>query len=297
MAQSEIKRTRNRNYVFTDFELLNWEGIYETNKRIIRYIGLGREVCPKTGTPHLQGFIQLHVAKELTFVKKLTQSDSLHLERMIGTVKQNMTYCSKGGEFTEYGTPTQQGARTDILDVFHAIRSGEDLFTISSDNPELFCKYRNGINQYKEMHNDKSAPKWRMVEVIFITGPTNTGKTRRAMEEATFQINGYELEWWNGYDSDDVICIDEYNNDIPITKLLKYLDGYKLRLPIKGGFTFAKWHKVYITSNLRLEELHTQAKPEHIKALRRRITKVIDLWPIGEEEEVIFNIQKNNFLE
>jgi hypothetical protein len=93
------------------------------------------------------------------------------------------------------------------------------------------------------------------------------------MEEVDFKISGDALQWWDGYDGEKSILIDEYDNQIPITRLLNLLDGYHLRLPVKGGFTYAAWTKVIITTNLNPLELHPNAKQQHRAALHRRINR------------------------
>ena len=42
-----------------------------------------------------------------------------------------------------------------------------------------------------------------------------------------------------------------------------------------------------ITTNLKLEELHAQAKQAHRDALFRRITKIEDMWQEPERNEVV----------
>ncbi len=106
------------------------------------------------------------------------------------------------------------------------------------------------------------------------TGPTGTGKTRACYDSDAFMIHGDSLDWWDGYCGEKTLVIDEYSNQISLTKLLGILDGYQLRLPIKGGFTYARWTTVKITTNLG--ELHEKAKWEHRCALERRVTNTIN---------------------
>ena len=105
------------------------------------------------------------------------------------------------------------------------------------------------------------------------------------MEEAEYRIQGTQLSWWQDYDGEKCICIDEYNNDVPIGEMLNLLDGYQLRLNVKGSHTYANWTKVYITTNLKLDELHANAKQAHRDALFRRITTIIDTWEDADYDE------------
>jgi len=67
-----------------------------------KYAIFGRETCPKTGKPHLQGFVSLHKEKLLTGIKKLFPDGFAHLEIAKGTCKQNKDYCSKVLKIIDY---------------------------------------------------------------------------------------------------------------------------------------------------------------------------------------------------
>lgn len=266
-----------RNWCFTDFELLDWKSIFENNQEYIRYICFGKEICPKTEKVHYQGWIQLSKLKTLGGVKKLANSKAIHLECCKGDEFDNDKYCTKDGNYIKLGNFITQGNRSDLHKIKDDIFNGKKLVDVLKDDPISYCKYRNGIRDMSSYYNQESTKEFRKVEVILLHGKTASGKTRKAMEEATYKINGDDLAWWDGYDGDKCICIDEYDNNIPITKLLNILDGYQLRLNIKGSHTYANWNKVYITSNLELDEIHSQAKPEHRRALFRRISKIYEI--------------------
>lgn len=267
---------RSRNYCFTDFEILEWETIYNDNIDIIRYICVGQEFCPKTEKLHLQGWIQFHNPKSLRQVKKIAQSNKLHIEACRGSEKTNDKYCKKDGKYKSWGTFKSQGQRTDLEACKLLIDQGKKLYEIAQNYFPTFVRYFKGLERYKTYKEEEERGEWRNVEVIVLSGKTGSGKTKAAMMNASYKIEGSSLDWWDGYNGETSICIDEYDNDVKITKLLNLLDGYKLRLPIKGGFTYANWNKVYITTNLTEEQLHPQAKQEHRKALDRRITHWID---------------------
>jgi len=268
---------QSKNWCFTDYEFLDMNGIYESNKDIIAYIGWGREVCPTTKKEHYQGWIQFFKKKRLGGVKTAFNSKSIHVESCIASEKFNEEYCQKDGKFEFRGSFTIQGARNDLELIKQKILEGATLDEIIMYDFSTYCRYKNGIEKFCEIVLAKNLSKFRAVEVIYIWGKTGTGKTRFAMEQCDFKIEGYNLKWWGGYNGEKCILIDEYNNDLKITKLLNLLDGYKLRLDVKGGHTYANWNKVYITSNLSVEALHGSARGVHKEALMRRITQVIHM--------------------
>lgn len=244
------------------------------------YCVVGEEVG-ESGTPHLQGYMKFAKKKSL---KKVGDE----LEKLLGKrpytdvckggPKKAIEYCKKDGKITEWGEVPKQGRRTDLEKAAEMVKEGKRLIEVAEEVPATFIRYHRGIEKMQQLYIKERASEWRDVEVIFITGPTGTGKTRKAMEseESVYKIQGDQLKWWDGYEGEKTILIDEYANDVKITTLLSLLDGYKLRLPVKGGFTYAGWTKVFITSNLF--ELHDQAKDAHREALQRRISKTISYW-------------------
>lgn len=245
-----------------------------------RYLIVGTEICPTTGRKHFQCYIELHKPQRAAYIKKIFNDKTIHIEKRLGTRDQAREYCKKDGDFVEFGEwISGQGHRSDLKKITDKIvNDGLKITDLMIEEPEIYCRYRNGLRDIAAEAAKRASQEFRQVEVIVISGPTGCGKTRVAMEEATYKIEGSQLNWFDGYDSDECILIDEYDNDVQITKLLNLLDGYALRLPVKGSHTYANWKKVYITTNLKRQELHKQAKSAHRDALFRRITEFRDLW-------------------
>lgn len=268
-------RVRSRNYCFTDFKIIDLDAIYKANETVIRYLCWGKETCPKTKKIHQQGWIQMVNPKDFTVVFKLL-GGKVHLEKMLGTEFQNSKYCKKEGVFEERGQFESMGFRSDLEDIKKRLDVGETMYGISQHHFGDCIRYHNGFGKYKEWRLKESTKNFRKIEVIVHAGKTGSGKTRKAVEENPdhFLIHGDDLKWFDGYTGEKVLIIDEYSNQVPITRMLSLLDGYQLRLAVKGGFTYANWTKIIITTNLDI--LHVNAKPEHIEALERRVTEIID---------------------
>ena len=267
-----------RNWAFTDFKLLDMNSLYHDNIDTIRYLCYGEEICPKTKKTHYQGWIQFVNKKTMGGVKRIFKSKCIHLEQMRSTELNNDKYCKKDNKFKTFGKYKCQGERTDLEAIKHDIEIGKPMINIAKDYFSDFIRYKSGFIKYRELHLKKTTKEFRNVNVVLKTGKTNTNKTRSAVENNpdAYKIQGHSMKWWDGYEGEKTIIIDEYNNDIGITQLLSILDGYQLRLPIKGGFIYANWTKVIITTNLRT--LHSNAKEEHINALNRRINTIISTW-------------------
>ncbi len=273
------KFKQSRNWCFTDFKMLDYDEIYKSYKDIIRYIGIGKEICPKTGRAHIQGWIQFVNKKTLGGVKRILRSKEIHLETCRGTEIENDRYCGKEADFTHIGDFKIQGQRTDLEAIKKDLDEGKPMLSIAQNYFSDFIRYFKGFQKYRELVQKDLGKAFRKVKVKLLTGPTGSGKTRYAMEykpSETYKITGSQLGWFDGYEGESILVIDEYSNDVKITQLLNILDGYQLRLPVKGGFTYARWTQVFITTNL--EELHLAAKPAHRDALHRRITSVESFW-------------------
>lgn len=259
---------------FTDFQ--KYTELYTEYSDIIRYIIVGKEIAPTTGKMHGQGFIQFKTKRRFNTVKK-TLPPGVHLSTMKARDSQQAAdYCKKDNHYKEYGTHIKQGQRTDLEQTLHEIKHGATDYEIASNHGQLFVQYGKRLQHYRQVMLQQQTKQFRKLTVEYVYGTTGTGKTRSAVEESKedyFMIQGDQMDWWDGYQGEKHLIIDEYSNQVPITKLLNYLDGYQLRLPIKGGFTYAAWDKVTITSNLQPGELHPNAKPEHQQALTRRIHK------------------------
>nr|QTE03493.1 MAG: replication-associated protein [Fringilla montifringilla CRESS-DNA-virus sp.] len=281
--ETDIKNKKVRHWALT-----LWEDPQIKLPEGVRYAIYGDEICPKSGRRHWQTYIELNAPQRFSWVKN-TYGQTAHVSPKKKTREQARDYCKKDGKFEEYGKWIKgQGHRTDLDDLIEDIAQGANVDEIIENHPREYLRYPKGINDMVNSHVKINAPKWRNVEVILITGPTGCGKTREAMENGVTHVqDAYDLKWWDGYHKDEVILLDEYDNDNDIKKELRLLDGHKKRLEIKGGTTYAYFTKVYITTNLKIHEIHPKAKPEHRRALFRRFSKIISHW--NWDDEVLGN--------
>jgi len=251
----------------------------------VKYGTIGKEVG-ESGTPHLQGYLHFH--KKMSLKKVHEEMTALlgtrcFIEPTKGTPQQASGYCQKDGDFVEWGEQPKMGKRVDLDEAYKDARSDMKMIDVADKHTGTYIRYFKGIERVRQLHNEAEAEDFRMVEVVVHSGPTGCGKTRAAMTEAgIYKIQGDQLKWFDGYEGQKTILIDEYSNNVPITMLLSLLDGYKLRLPVKGGFTYARWTKVHMTTNLKRDEMHDQAKPEHREAMWRRITHWKSYWSLTD---------------
>ncbi len=250
------------------------------------YLVYQREAGNETHKEHWQGYAEFKSAKSVKAIQKTCGIPNAHLENAKGTPTEAAEYCMKeetrlaGTEFKEHGErmpDPEQGKRNDILELRNKALNASSKTELLDDDAIIpsMAKYGRFAEQCMMAGLKKRTREFRHVEVIIHWGKAGTGKTRKAYEDGAHMIDMSKSEWWDGYDGEKTILIDEFDgSETSITRILRLLDGYQCRLPIKGGFTYAQWTKVYITSNIDPDLWNwDRATPEQIIGLNRRITK------------------------
>lgn len=146
----------------------------EEVKRII----YGRETCPTTGTPHLQGFVMFDKPKRWSWVTALLDG-RCHWEKaknLAGAWK----YCKKEGDFWEKDTGPGQGARSDWENIREMIREGADDLDLLMANPSIFARCGNGIERIRSVLAEKRT---RMTKCTWYYGESGTGKSTYALKK------------------------------------------------------------------------------------------------------------------
>lgn len=262
--------SRHRNWVFTinnytDEEYKNLENVE------CKYIVYGKEKGEKEKTEHIQGYVELNLPVNLQKIKKII-CERGHFELRRGTAEQASKYCKKDGDFIEKGEISKQGRRTDIESLVEDIKDGKNLREIIERNPEQFIKYNRGIEKMKNIL--VTPKKWREIKVIVFIGKTGVGKTKEAMQsESVYKLNEPNNRnlWFDNYAGEKRLVIDDFSGWINYRNLLTLLDGYPYRCEIKGGYIWAEWEEVYITSNEMIENWY---KNYDLSPLKRRITEI-----------------------
>lgn len=239
------------------------------------------ESCPSSGRKHLQGYIEYNSPLRIAAVKRHL-GERVHLEPRRGTREQAIAYCEKeetrvegpwrAGDLGQF----QPGKRTDLDNVAEAITSGKELSSIVEEFPVSYIKYRRGIEALYARVSRPSRMAWREVSVLVYYGAAGTGKTRSAIEESGedfYILDQGERLWFDGYEGQRNLIIDDFYGWIKWGTLLRILDGHPYRCEIKGSFVWAAWTRVFITSNQPPSSWYpTVSDPQLRRALERRIS-------------------------
>lgn len=259
---------------------LDWARSYPATLKSVRYHCFSQEVG-ENGTPHLQGYTAWTTTMSLeTFKRKA--GGRLHYEQNTqGSAVQNRSYCAglvekKGNKlnptFEEFGELPAQGDRTDWRKAVEQVRARLPVVDVIAEQPHLLPTIR-ALERYASL--SRQPPIDRDVRVLYIEGPAGCGKTRAIREAYPDAYWKPEGEWWDGYEGQPVVVLDDYYSDIRYQQLLRVLDRYPLRLPVKGGFVPAEYTTVLITSNALLDEQYPNQLGKRRQALYRRVHCVI----------------------
>lgn len=242
-------------------------------EEIVTYLVYGKEVG-ESGTRHLQGYIELSRRWRLTQIKRLLGRRA-HIEARRGTSQEADEYCKKDDTHPFiYGTLSipRQGNRSDLSALQESLRNGRNLRFIAEEHFGQFLRYQRGITAYRLINSIQRT--WQ-TQVIVYWGATGTGKTSAVHENLPSLDSLYTHvgnNWFDGYDGQPIVLFDDFSGaDFKLPYLLKLLDRYPMKVPIKGGFVEWAPYEIYITSNLDPKDWFPNAHAEHVAALFRRI--------------------------
>lgn len=168
-VETSDKGRRYRAWVFT---INNWTQEDLERCRLLkdtcRYTIFGREVAPTTGTRHIQGYAYFTNALTMSALsKKLPRA---RLEQAKGNPGENREYCSKEGDFEEYGDIPEQGKRTDILEVKTVLDTTGSMLAAYESHFNATARMHSGFEKYLKLKGmSNGSAKMNKVEIRTIS--------------------------------------------------------------------------------------------------------------------------------
>lgn len=277
----KAKKTRQANHWC--FTIYDREWCYDGQDENMRYMVAQEEVCPETRNVHWQGYAEFYQkVSGLACRRSLRPYDTdFHNEERQGSRDQARAYCmdpeKERPEDSYFPGPQEfgfwikgPGGRSDLKRVIHEQNDGMTVKQIAEQYGETYIRNFRGISM-RAMHVAKK-PEWRKLEVSVHYGPKGTGKSHTAMLTGAYVVN-LETKFWTDYDGEDAILLDDFKGQYDIHWTKRLLDKYPLRLDTKHGApTWARWTKVYITSNHHPSEWWPTAKFADVEAILDRIS-------------------------
>lgn len=260
----------------------------------VSYITIGKEVG-ENGTNHLQGFVIWQRNYRLAGLKKLVPT--AHWEPAV--MSDAMNYCFKEDDEVYIKDNRRQGMRRDIDLAYDSMEK--------KLNNRGFLMLRPTLQAIKvfDILNFRLQPERDFKPLVtWVYGPTGVGKTRKIVEiEKDLWISNHELKWWDGYENQKAILLDDFRASCcEFVKLLRILDRYSMNVEIKGGYRVLNSARIYITSCSKPGRIYIDKQDEEIDQLLRRIDNI---WYIAKEncfltekgqnvQDVVQEVQKGN---
>lgn len=270
----------------------------------VKYYCIVDEIA-STGTLHTHVFIFLNSPTRFSTVQN--RFNGAHIDKAYGSVAQIREYLLKSGKwaesekavttvpdtFEEWGEiPSETEEKYgEVANLIEYIKAGMSNAEIIKENPKFWNRIKDIDILRQTLLSDKYEHEYRPVEVVYLYGATGTGKTRGIFEahkaKNIYRVTNYRSGRgvnFDGYSIQDVLVFEEFNSQIPIEEMLNYLDVHPVELPARYNDKVACYTKVYITSNIPLEQQYMsvqESRPETWNAFCRRIKKVVEYKPDG----------------
>lgn len=273
------------------------------------YFCLADEVAT-TGTFHTHIF--LYSKSPVRFSTLKNRFPTAHIEKAFGSAEDNRAYIRKEGKwvdsekaetsvvgsFYEFGRLPHEGEEKDpkMYRLLQNVKDGLTTTEIIDDSPSFAFRSRE-IDTLREIYlAEQYRTQNRELTVTYLYGASGTGKTSGIFKKypaseicRITDYNGKNGVRFDAYHGQDVLVFEEFHSQIPIEAMLNYLDIYPLTLPARYSDRTACYTKVYITSNLALNEQYPSVRhnrPETWRAFLRRIHQVYAYLPDGTVKEI-----------
>lgn len=241
------------------------------------------------GTPHIQGALIINNKISASALRKKLPGFHCEIKFKKSTCKQLFSYCLKGTSEKKDGWyyentgpnysgwhfgdfPTNQGERTDIDDMKEC-KTMRDAFE-TGHNTQCIQYFKEYIKYYEQPRRLKPTCYWYF-------GSTGRGKSRLARLIANYwgkyYVKSDASKWWDGYDGEQIIIIDDYDPKswaISYNDLLHICDRYEHRVETKGGSRQFKGLRIFITTQLEVRHTFFSEEVGCIKQLERRVEQI-----------------------
>lgn len=237
-------KERKRAWCFTSYDLTLFEHNWDAEDKI-KYIIMGKEICPDTGREHLQGYVEFVNKKGFKVAKKLLIDPKVHIEKRRGSQEEAIEYCKKDGNWKEWGERDKQGQRKDLEHCKRMIEEGKPMVDLGREHFSDFVRYYKGFFLYKDLLDRERArmAEARAPEVIVYVGKAGSGKSYHCYNDPDYQSSGYQFMcqqsgkvFFDGYENQTTIWFDEFNGAVLTFQLwCRLCDKYGIRVETKGG--------------------------------------------------------------
>nr|AOV86230.1 putative rep protein [uncultured virus] len=261
---------RCRGWIFTINNPTDWDRTDVERAMVGSTYGIVGDEVGENGTPHLQGFIRFKNAHSFHSIKQMLPRAHLEIQR--GTCQQAADYCKKDGKFQEFGClPQEKRSQGDKWKFIIEKAENGDIDAIKNEYPSEYFRYHERIKSFRIREPsilDELTNEWWW-------GETGTGKSKRAWELYPQHYNKLLNKWWDGYQNEEVVVIEEWapRNDMTASNLKIWADRYPFNGEVKGGtLRNIRPKKIIVTSNYSMDQCFE--RNEDLEPLRRRFKTI-----------------------
>jgi len=222
-----------------------------------------------------QGFLHWQIVVSLPKKKTLAYIKTIFGERCHGELSRSSAadeYVWKEDtrvQGTQFELGQRQFKRNDATD-WEKVWESAKKQRFEEIPADIRIRYYHGL---RSIGNDYNAPIGMERTCRVYWGPTGTGKSRRAWEEAGMEAYPKDprTKWWTGYRGASNVVVDEFRGGIDISHMLRWLDRYPVNVETKGGSIPLAASNIWITSNIHPRQWYPDLDNETMEALLRRL--------------------------
>lgn len=222
---------------------------------------------------HIQGYISFKKPIRLSTIKSLhfDQMEHVHLEVAIGDELANFIYCTKQDETFlcgpwEFGLRSTQNSLLALKDTVDKGLSKDEMWT---EHFPLMIRHHRAVDAYILA---KSKPRTWKTQLHVLYGTPGSGKSetadREAGPKAYWKPTG---KWFDNYEGQDNVVIDDFKGEIPRNEFWKLCDKYKHLAEIKGSHVNWAPKNIWVTSIRPPSEWWFEMSDDDMRATYRRI--------------------------
>lgn len=270
--------TKSRSYFFT----IN--NVTDDEKRLFSELDTSYKMFQiergdNNGVIHLQGVVYYTNARSWDKLKKTFPRANIQITKNFNAAVE---YCSKEetrieGPF-ESGDRPHQGLRSDLVMWKDMIMAGEtNCREIRLNAPNIYHLYGRTLEAIETDYRNKLKRNF-MTKGLWLWGDTGCGKSYIAQsigQEAGGGIYTHTIEdkgWWDDYEQQETVIIDDFRGEIKYNELLKLVDRYPHKVSRRGKNPVSFMSKLLIiTSSLPPDQVYKNRNLEDkIEQLNRR---------------------------
>ena len=243
-------------------------------------------------TPHVHYLLVTQKDHPLRFMTLQRKYPGVHwmMKYEKSSVAKCAIYLEKEGDFFKEGEEPRdsgagvrgaQGRRTDLNVIASAaLEHGMDY--VVENHPGAYVQYNQGLTRLLQ----RQAPKRKGKPlVVLLWGGTGTGKSHRAREELMawghkeediYVWHPQQGSWFDGYEGQEAVIMEEFRGQLPFGMLLSLLDKYCCRVQLKGSTGQFAAKRIYITSPVDMDQWYPDLNERFegsIAQLKRRVSR------------------------